>query len=729
MKVILITLIFLSFYTSFSQDFGIVRGIVLNKENNQPLPSVNILIQGTLIGVTSDSKGNFYIPKVKPGKYTLVFSIVGFKKQEIKNVVIESKKETYIEIKLEPGAVQMGQVVVTAGKYEQTFSDVPASVSVVQSREIYSRNMISVDDALRHIGGVSLIESQISIRGSNGYSKGVGSRALVLVDGIPLITGDTGEPIFESMPVNFIERIEVLKGASSALYGSGALGGVINIITRELPENSLYSFKIYGGFYNKPAYKQWQWNKTTRYLDGFEIAHSRKIKNFKTYISLSRSEDDGYRKNTWLQRWNLFSKSQLEFDRSKKLNISMNYLSQRRYNFLYWKGLDSALIPTDDQLGDMVISKRFVLSSSFKNLVSDKFIYQVKGIWYHTNWRNSLEGNGDHSKSNFADVEFQVNYQPSLANIITAGVEISSNFVSSNMFGNHKGYSSAIYLQNEYRIFEKLRSTFGLRLDISKIESLKTRFQVNPKFGVSYSPYYDISYRFSVGRAFRAPTVSEMFTSTTASGITIIPNLKLKSESSWGFELGMNYRITDNIFFDAAIFQNNYKDLIEPKFVSSFTGQFVNITKARIRGFEINISSSWLKDLLNLKASYTFLDPKDVVENKTLTFRSKHMFYSKLLMSIFSGMENETQYQIGMDFRYFSRIERIGEEFKLYIKDSEERVPIYVIDLSISKERKVFDVPLKFSFFINNVLNYHYVELVGNIAPLRSLVFKIETTY
>lgn len=732
MKLASIILIFTFFCISFSEEFGLIRGSVLNKENNQPLPSVNVLIQGTLIGTTSDSKGNFLISKVKPGKYTLLVSFVGFKKQEVRDVVVEAGKETYLEIKLEPGAVQMGQVIVTAGKYEQTFSDVPASVSVVQAREIYSRNIVNVDDALRHIGGVSLIESQISIRGSNGYSKGVGSRALVLVDGIPLITGDTGEPIFESMPVNFIERIEVLKGASSALYGSGALGGVINIITRDIPENSFYSFKIYGGFYNKTAHKQWRWNKATRYLNGFDLAHSRKLGNIKSYLSISRTEDDGYRKNTWLQRWNLFSKSQLDFDSSRKLNFSMNYLDQRRYNFLYWKGLDSALVPTDDQLGDMVISKRFVVNSSFKNIISDKLIYQIKGIWYHTNWRNNVEITGDHSRSNFINVEFQVNYQPSQAHIITTGIDLSSNFVNSNMFGNHKGFSSAVYFQNEYKVFKNVRSTLGMRFDIAKMESLQTRFQLNPKFGVSYIPYPDLSFRFSIGSAFRAPTVSEVFTSTTASGITIIPNTGLKSESSWGYEAGTNYKITDNLFIDAAIFQSDYKDLIEPKFVSSFTGQFINITRARIRGLEINLNTSWLRDLLNFNASYTYLDPEDVAEDKPLTFRSRHMFYSRFLLRFLSTKAERNpldQFQIGVDFRYLSRMERIGEEFKLYIKDSEERVPIYVLDLSISQDRKIFNVPVKFSFFINNILNYHYVELVGNIAPLRSMVFKLETVF
>ncbi|RCK77647.1 MAG: hypothetical protein IGBAC_1956 [Ignavibacteriae bacterium] len=689
------------------------------------------MIKGTLIGATTDIKGKFFINKIKSGNYTIVASLVGFKKEEIKNIIIEAGKETYIEILLSPGAVQMGQVIVTAGKHEQTFSDVPASVSVVQAREIYSRNIVSVDDALRYIGGVNLIESQISIRGSSGYSKGVGSRALVLIDGVPLITGDTGEPIYESMPVNFIERIEVLKGASSALYGSGALGGVINIITRDLPDLTSSWFKLYGGFYDKPIYKQWQWTKSTQFLNGFALAHSRKFGVVKTLISLSRTEDDGYRKNSRIQRWNIYSKSLIDFNPSQKLSVTMNYLDQKRNNFLYWKSLDSALVPTDDQLGDMVISKRFATNAIFKNIVSDKFVYLLKGIWYYTNWRNNVEFSNDHSNSHFADLEFQFNYQPTVKHILTSGIEFNTNKVKSNIFGNRSGFNSAIYIQDEYKINENIRTTLGLRLDVAKRQSIKTQIQFNPKFGISYNPLSDLSLRLSAGRAFRAPTISEAFTSTTASGITVIPNPNIRSEKSWGYELGSNYKLSDNILLDAAIFQSNYENLIEPKFVSTFTGQFVNITKARIRGLEIGLNSTWFRNLLNFNFSYTYLDPKDITDNQVLKFRSRHLLYTNILFKFgaFNIMFNSRpQYQVGIDFRYLSKIERIDEQFKLYIKDSEERVPIYILDINFSYEDKFFDIPIKYSFHINNLLNYYYVELVGNLAPIRHFVFRVETT-
>lgn len=718
-KIILILLSAISILNA--QQFGILKGTVVNKENNKPLPFVNILIKGTLIGTSSDFYGNYAITKIKPGTYTVVASIVGFKKTEIANVVIYSGKETIINIQLEPSAVQISQVVITAGKREQAFNDIPTSVSVLEAREIYTRNIVTVDDVFRYIPGVSVIESQISIRGSSGYSKGVGSRALVLIDGIPLITGDTGEPIYESMPTNFIERIEVLKGASSALYGSGAMGGVINIITQKIPDRPLIFTKIYGGFYDKPLYKQWRWTESTRFLNGFVLGHSRKFNNTRILFALGRTEDDGYRKNTRLQRWNLYSKSEIQYTPSKLQTISISYLDQRRNNFLYWKSLDSALIPPDDQLDDRVISKRFALSSLFKNIVTDKFIYSIKCIWFHTDWRNDVALNGDRSRSNFIDLETQFNYQPDEKNILTTGIEISGNSVLSDIFGNRAGLTVATYLQDEYKFNEEFKITSGARFDVSKLESLKTFFQLNPKLGLAYNLKKNVSLRFSVGRAFRSSTVSEAFTSTTASGIIVIPNPHLKPERSWSFEVGTNLGISDNILLDAAIFQSYYENLIEPKFVSPFTGQFVNITKAQIRGLELVLNSALIRDMLNLNLAFTYIYPEDIQKREILKFRSRSLFYLNLLFKY-------SLYEIGIDFRSLSKIEKIDEEFSLYIRDSERRVPVRVMDFHIAQNFILYELPIKISFHINNLFNYNYVELIGNLAPIRNFIIRLETT-
>lgn len=718
---ILISLLIFVASLSFAQQYGILKGTVTNQENKQPLPSANLLIKGTLIGTTTDFNGNYSIQKIRPGKYILVVSMIGFRKEEIKEVIIEAGKENVLDINLEPAAVQVGQVVITAGKREQSFAEVSATVSVIDPQTFQRRNAITIDDALRQVSGVSLIESQVSIRGSSGYSKGVGSRTLMLVDGIPLLTGDTGELVFESVPTFNVDRIEILKGAASALYGSGAMGGIVNVLTKEILDVPTTYVRLYGGFYDQPYYPEWKWSSETQFIDGFYIAHSQKFADLKTLFAISRTEDDGYRQNSRWQRWNFYSKSQYQFTPSKNLKLALNYLEQRRNNFLYWKNLDSALIPPADQLGDRVISKRFSASSLFTNIVTDRFTYSIKGIWYHTDWRNDVEVMGDRSISNFMDAEVQFNYQMFSDHIFTGGVQANYNRVRSDIFGRRTGINTAFYLQDEYKMLDDLRFTVGTRFDYSKLDSLKSQFQINPKLGVAFSNDPLTSFRFSVGRAFRSPSVGEAFTSTTASGITVIPNPNLKPEKSWSFEAGINQTVSENINVDASIFQSEYDNLIEAKFVTPPKAQFINVTRARIQGLEVSAKTSFFEKYFLMNLSYTYLKPMDRVENDILRFRSKHLFYVNTVMSYWNM-------ELGIDFRYISRIERIDKEFSWYIVDAEKRVPIYVVDTHLSSIFIFGDVPFRASFHINNLLQYNFVELIGNIAPIRSFTLRLETT-
>ncbi len=718
---ILISLLIFAVSLSFAQQYGVLKGTVTSKETNQPLPSANVMIKGTLIGTITDFNGKYSIQKIRPGKYILVVSMIGFRKEELTDVVFETGVEKILNISMEPAAIQVSQVVITAGKREQSFAEVPASVSVIDPQTLQRRNAVTIDDALRQVSGVSLIESQVSIRGSSGYSKGVGSRTLMLVDGIPLLTGDTGELVFESVPTFNVDRIEILKGAASALYGSGAMGGVVNVLTKEIPDLPQTYLRLYGGFYDKPYYPEWKWSSKTQFINGFYVSHSQKFSDFKTLLAISRTEDDGYRQNSRWQRWNLYSQNQYQFTPSKKLHLSLNYLEQRRNNFLYWKNLDSALIPRADQLGDRVISKRFSASSLFTNIVTDRFTYSIKGIWYHTDWRNDVEVLGDRSISNFMDAEVQFNYQMFTEHIFTLGVHGNYNRVRSDIFGRRTGLNTAFYLQDEYKMYDDLRFSFGTRFDYSKLDSLKSQFQINPKLGVAYS--YDplTSLRFSVGRAFRSPSIGEAFTSTTASNIMVIPNPNLKPEKSWSFEAGVNRIVSENINVDASIFQTEYDNLIEAKFVSPFTGQFINVTRARIQGLEVSAKTSFFENYFQLNLAYTYLKPMDRVENDILRFRSKHLFYVNTVLS-YSDID------LGIDFRYISRIERIDKEFALYIADAEQRVPTYVVDAHISSIFTFGDVPFRASFHINNLLQYNYVELIGNIAPIRNFTLRIETS-
>ena len=159
------------------------------------------------------------------------------------NYIAPSSGKREVNFQLEPTSYQYDQLVITANKHSQDLREVAASGYVIDSKIFSERGYQKIDDAFRYVPGVTMTLDQISIRGSSGYSRGAGTRVLVAMDGIPIYTPDTGEIIWELIPITEIERVEILKGATSSLYGSSAIGGVINIISKEITTNPVSYFK------------------------------------------------------------------------------------------------------------------------------------------------------------------------------------------------------------------------------------------------------------------------------------------------------------------------------------------------------------------------------------------------------------------------------------------------------------------------------------------------------
>lgn len=201
-----------------------------------------------------------------------------------------------------------------------------------------------------------------------------------------------------------------------------------------------------------------------------------------------------------------------------------------------------------------------------------------------------------------------------------------------------------------------------------------------------------------------------------------MPNPSLKPESNWTFEIGANYQMTNYINLDAALFNNEYYDFIEPT-VDPIDGyvHFENVTRARIQGFEINSNSSFLDNRLNLTLSYTYLWARDLQLNQALKYRPRHMALASLDYTI-------GDFDIGADFRYSSKVEQMDFELVSLgvVKDGTKRVDIQVLDLRAGYNLKQFGIPAKVYLNVNNVFNYNYVELIANIAPIRNYSLSME---
>ena len=700
---------------------GTICGRVEEQGSGEPLPGVSIMLDGTLRGTSSDDRGSYVFPHLSAGRYVLIFSMVGYQRTTSGVLTLGTDDTLTITALLAPIALQTEPIVVTASRREESFHDAPASVSIMDAAGIALRNSVAVDDALRYMPGVNMTQYQVNIRGSSGYTQGAGSRVLMLLDGLPFLTGDTGEINFESIPIGQVERIEVMKGASSALYGSGALGGVINVITKPVSPEPETRVHTYGGIYGSPSYSQWDWGGGTRFLDGVAVSHSRRMGNFGFTLYGSRFADDGYRENDSRLRLNGYMKADYAVSPRDDLSMTFNIIDQHRESFLYWKDLDHPLVPTDDQLGETVSSTRFLLSGTFTHAASADAVVTARTMWFHNHFSDTISPTGDNSTSDLLHTEVMLNWSPAKTHFLTLGGEGNLDRVTADLFGRRTGGGAAAYVQDEIRIAVPLRLTVGGRYDVQVLDSLAANAQFNPKAALVFAPSDGTAIRVSAGRGFRTPTVAEAFTATRVSGLLIVPNPSLKPERGVSYEAGVNQVLGGAAIVDLALFETDYTNLIEAGFNQAGQGQLSNVTRARVRGVEAGTTLSFFRKSLFFDLDYTYVHPWDLTADDVLKYRPRHLFYA-------SGVARAGPMTFSLDFRYISRVERIDDEFVTLgiVKDGDRRVPIVVTDLRLGAEFTGAGIPLSATLSVNNLFQYNYVELIGNLAPPRSFVLTLD---
>mgnify|MGYP001419190368 CR=1 FL=1 len=455
-------------------------------------------------------------------------------------------------------------------------------------------------------------------------------------------------------------------------------------------------------------------------------------------MSVGRTVDESFRENDTYQRWSLFAKAKYDISSSQSLTVGGNFLYRTHGNFFWWKSLYEPTRPAESQRDGLVTSDRGNISVAYKEFISDKFFYTVKGIYFGNFWRDDSAGRVNNvSTSHLFNIDLQATYDASAFHTLTFGVAGEYDRVDANLFGTHPGVGVAVYAQDEITVTEEIKLTAGLRFDWERVSVLKGTAQLNPKIGFVYMPDKETSIRASFGSGFRYPAIGELYieSSTNVSAVAVLPNPDLKVESSLSYEVGINRSIGSMMVVDVAAFRNEFENLIEPSVqikryrpnpsipyeVEGPVIQFDNVTKARIEGVETEVRVEWWKKWFSTNIGYTYTWPWDVADNLILKFRPRHILYA-------GGMLSWDRLRASVDFRYLSRIERIDENLVRLapIVNGETRVAIKIVDVRASCDLIDLGYPLRVGFNINNLLNYCYVELLGNLGPVRTYYLTIE---
>jgi outer membrane receptor protein involved in Fe transport len=538
-----------------------------------------------------------------------------------------------------------------------------------------------------------------------------------------MLTGDTGEINFEALAVDEIERIEVVKGASSALYGSSALGGVINLITPPIPSEPATRITMFGGIFAPPSYAQWDWSGRTRTQYGVTVSHARTAGDLGARLFVGAFGNDSHRRNDYRERLNGALTLQYAVSPSTRATFSVDIMEQPRDNYLYWRGLDRALEPPDEQLGARISSTRAFTAASLTAVPSQAITYAVRASWFHNRFSDNFSSPGSRSLSDVFRGDAVATWIASGAHVLTGGAEGSYDVVDANIFGIREGWGLAAFAQDEIAVSPELSIVLGLRYDVLDVDSLETVSQLNPKAAVLYSPSPGTSVRFSAGRGFRSPSIAEAFTTTNVGGIIIVPNPSLRPERSVSLEAGVKQALGEVAAVDLAVFQSEYDDLIESGLNPSGFGQFSNVTRARVQGVEI-VATAAIGVSALLSVGYTYVYPRDLTTNDLLKYRPRHLLYA-------SADGTAGPFSVGLDYRYLSRVDRVDDALVNagFIIDGAERVPIHVVDARMSWSGAAFGTAVRATVNVKNLFQYNYVELIANLAPPRTYLLSLSLAF
>ena len=739
-------LIFVVNPLDLSAQTGQVSGYVYD-ESGLPLIGANLFIEQAGQGAAADQNGFFTIRQLQPGTYTLRASMVGFKPVE-RTFTLQADALSLDAIYLESDVLESEAVVVIASRREQDVLRVPVSVAVMSPEELAVRNIVSLDEALKHFSGVQVQGNQVSVRGSSGFAYNVGSRVLLLLDGLPMLSPDTDGIPFESLPFAQIERVEVLKGPGSALYGGGALGGVINVVTKKFPSTPETLVRVFGGAYEPVRYDEWTstWDEgdQPRPLFGATLSHARTVSDrFGFWVNLDYRQDDSYLNFSEKQLFHGVTKIGLRFSPSVRFELLTSVLLREKDDFLFWNGADDALQP-----GSLAISNsstpsgssdnranQFSFMPSITHVVDDNLFYQFKARVYGIGLR-PLDSRGNPRSYNDGTYgfryggEFQMTWNPRIDYFLTTGISVDANTTHSSFFQSADGDligsqpEGAVFMQWEQPLTSKLSFTGGLRYDYYSIDASETVTKLSPKLNLSYALTSGITVRAAYGEGFRIPGLGERFIDNR-DFFPIVRNLELVPEESTSFEAGVRSlipisAIRGSLLFDVAVFWNEFENLIETAFVvdrSAF--QFVNLTDARIRGLEASLESSFANDALRLRVGYTYLDAEDLVLDEPLSFRAEHMITSSIDATILNGLN------VGLDARYASAPKSVNSDFALFVPDAETLIDTRVVDARLGYHWNRF----KATLIVRNAFEYYYLDRPALLAPTRHAILQLETRF
>jgi iron complex outermembrane receptor protein len=749
--------------------FAQLSGVVINKESKGVIPQVSVKSSENE-KVETNTYGTFTIPVAKL-PVTLYFQKKGF---ELDSIRVQQRE--YVSMSLSLLSQDVKTVVVTSGKRNQNIEEIPISIEILKPALIANKGFTNLEQAVNQSPGVFTMDGQVSIRGGGGYAYGAGSRVMLLWNGIPMLSPDVGDVKWNAVPMEQASQIEILKGASSVLYGSGALNGIIALTEKEAKPEGQLTVKYQSGVYDNPKRSSMTWwdrNPTSHLLD---VYYGKSKGRFGYTIGVNGLLDEGYREGNDEKRARINGSLYYFSKKYPKMKAGMSYQFQWQDKgvFILWK---------NDSMGYQALENTLSRQRAIRLNVDPyvKFIDKHDNKHYlRTRYYLVTTGNSDKvydaSLAEMYYADYNIQKKIGNANFIS-GFMSMTNKVTSYVFDNHLSNNLALYEQLETKL-KKLDLTAGLRLEYCQLDKSKpeTQFVVSDKFTSPIYPIFRLGTHYAInkashlrasfGQGIRFPSVAERYISASVGGVRIFRNPDLRPETGWNSEIGWKQILKFGKWMgmiDVAGFVNQYSNMTEfsfgvykpdtmatlqtsnPNAINYFYNwvgfQAQNAEKARITGLEFSFNSSGKIGNVEVASllGYTYMNPislnNDPIYRASFSDTSSNML--KYRFNHLAKADIQATYKkwsIGGSMRYNSFMKNIDRAFEVGVLGTELLVGMQQYRQQFSKGVFVFDARvsyelkkgIKFNFIANNFLNAEYSSRPGDLQAPRNFTLQLQ---
>ncbi len=702
-----------------------IEGKIVSENNAEPIAQVLIFLDPIQRVAESDEQGNFAFPDVDAGIYHLHTQRVGYydlaPEQEI---TVGAGEQQVINLSLREFVFSWTDAItVTATRSEKTTLEIPYATDVISGEQYSGQAILNISEALNGLRGTFIKDygsigalKTISLRGSSA------EQVLVLLDGQRINNSQTGQVDLSTLSLEGIERVEVLRGGSSAIYGADAVGGVVNLVTANTAKKSGVNASLNAliGSFGTESITAGLGFKRNWFAGSFGFNQMRSEGDF-SYKDVNGQSVK--RENNDVSARDIFADIRFDLGNTliaKNLQVYYKHYTAEKGSpgSLKYASTQARQDESSQRLHAMLEGKLFNVLHHYQLkafLHRDKYNYDDPGAWIPVHEKNQTVTAG---------TEIVIRSVLSRSNTLTYGTGARENELESNQLPvNHKRQVYHGFIQDEIGL-DFSRSLLPLTLNI--IPAL--RFDHYSDFGSNWSPKIGtvifwgsekhLALKINAGQSFRAPTFNELY---WPEDMWVKGNAQLNPESGFDWDAGINVRFPDffNFGFDLVYFDGRMKDLIQWQLIDTiYMPQ--NITKSRNKGIEIGASLQLFKQMLDLSLNYTGLNARNLsddptVRNKYLPYRAESTLNSSLNF-------HYGPFSAGYDFRY------AGKRFA----DEKNDIPVDSYNLSDVHFRLKLDFsgwqPM-LNLQIRNIFNANYQIIADQPSPGREYRLNLGIAY